>query len=157
MKKQLVIIGIAALLVCVGLLSGCTTPIHKTMPEYIDEVSAYKEGTDGVKIYFILKDINEYETAYDGHVSMTIETSTDTPIVLYRTSLTVIADDFQQTTRGIGAFNRDALIYEFPRISYSSFLVQPSSEISYANVKITFTTPEGKILNGEDSLYLLGS
>jgi hypothetical protein len=154
MRKIAIFILIISIIFDVGFLSGCTTTVNKSMPENIDEVSAHKEGIDGVKVYFILTDKNGRETAYNGFVSISIESSTETPRLLYNTSLEVKADDFQQMTRSIGTINRVSLIYELPRINYSSFLIHPGSDAVYADVTITFTTPEGRILNGDTGFYL---
>jgi len=153
MRKTAIFI-IISIVLDVGFLSGCTTTVNRTMPEQIDEVSAQKDGTDGVRVYFILTDKNGRETAYDGSARITIRSSTETPKVLYNSSLAVKADDFQQTTRNSGGVNREALIYEFPRINYSSFIIHPSSDVDYAEVTVTFTTPEGKILSGDSGFYL---
>ena len=154
MRKIAIFIIIISIIFDVGFLSGCTTTVNKSIPEQIDEVSAYKEGIDCVKVFFILADKNGRETAYNGLVSMTIESSTEAPKLLYNISLEVKADDFQQTTRNIGGIHRNSLIYELPRINYSSFLVHPGSDVVYADVTVTFTTPEGKILNGDTGFYL---
>lgn len=152
--RKIAIVIIISITFNIGFLSGCTTSVNKSMPEHIDEVSAHKDGIDGVRVYFILTDKNGRETAYAGFARITIESSSETPKLLYNTSLEVKADDFQQTTRNTGGINREVLIYEFPRINYSSFLVHPSSDITFADVTVTYTTPEGKILNGDTGFYL---
>ena len=153
--RKIAIVLIISMTFIAGFLSGCTTSVNKSMPEQIDEVSANKDGTDGVRVYFILTDKNGRETAYNGFASITIKSSTETPKLLYNNSLEVKADDFQQTTRNTGGINRETLIYEFPRINYSSFLVHPGSDVTYADVTVTFTTtPEGKILSGDTGFYL---
>ena len=110
--------------------SSSSTPSQPSVPtnpsEYIKDVVAYKEGPDGVVVYFVLADQNGTPTSASGSVTLTIKYhDDDCPSEFYKVGYTVTvpvrAVDFRTTTVGIGALERKTLLFSFGRIPYSAF------------------------------------
>lgn len=137
---------------------SCSTS-NVSPPEYVKDVVALKEGTDGITIYFVLADNTGTETAAAGDVRLRIVEErgsylTDKyEVTLYETSFTVKTSDFQKAKIGIGAFERERLIYYYGRISYDEFWRQPWEDFATDKVIIEFTTENGSVLKGEDTIF----
>jgi len=151
---------IVVLIMSVMFLSGCAQ-LNSNPPEYVKNVAAYKEGSDGLVVYFILADASGAMTTSDGEVTLTIfETHNEFSYTTYEiinrdeelfmASLNVKKADFYKTKVGMGAFEHDAIIFSFGRIPYSAFLRKPS-EMS-GKVKLEFRTPDGRVLEGEETI-----
>jgi len=154
----IVAIGIGVLVafaVLTVLLDGLS---NGNPPSYVKDVVAYSEGSDAFMVYFILADSSGNMTTSDGNVELTIsETvysysrysgSSESERVLYFATLDIKSTDFQRGKVGIGAFERDAVLYLLGRIPYSWFSRWPSE--SSGKVHILFQTPSGEVLEGED-------
>lgn len=128
-------------------------------PEYIKEIVSYKEGTDGIMVYFILSDTQGRMTKADGDLTLEIYESThefdsnnnlvpkDT--LLYTSHIGVYKAMFTKTKVGMGDFQHDALIFTIGRIAYSSFnkpVTQPTGKIT-----IKLMMPD-KTLTGTESV-----
>ena len=143
------------------LFSGCAS-LNDNSPAYVKEVVAYKEGSEGLMIYFILADSSGSMTTSDGYVTLTIsETHSewssltseyiDTEITLYSASFEVKKTNFQKAKVGVGAFEHEVILCSLGRIDYSSFRKRPS-EIS-GKVKIEFQTHNALRYKGEDTIF----
>ena len=135
--------------------------LNQKPADYVKDVTAYKEGSDGVMIYFILADASGAMTTSDGTVTLTITQTrwavdphsyqpTEADVFLYTTNFKVRKSDFQRTKVGIGAFKRDAILYPVGRITYSTFDKYPS-ELT-GKVKLWFQTADGRPLRGEGTV-----
>jgi len=134
---------------------------HFTGPDYIKDVVAYKEGSEGIFIYFVLADKNGYEIAEEGNLSLFIEETShkfdlgtlrldDVNNVLFKGTLEVKLNSFRRSKVGIGSLSSERLIASIGRITYDEFYVKPSEQIG--KVRIEFTTSTGKILRGETGI-----
>ena len=151
------IIMLLTVITCSVLVAGCSLPT--SAPTYIKDVVEYEEGTDGIVVYFVLADKNGAETTASGTVYLKIvqEESgylTETTITtLYETSLYISKSDFYKVTVGMGAFERERIIYNFGRITYDQFDRYPSGDFASGKVIIEFTTASGLVLEGETSIF----
>jgi hypothetical protein len=115
----------------VAFLLCVTSCFNNTNPaEYVKDVVAYNEGSDGIMIYFVLSDANGQMTSAEGVFDLVInQTVTDysgySPSTkeyeLLSSRIEAHLDQFQSTTIGMGAFEHKALLYPIGRISYSQF------------------------------------
>lgn len=137
---------------------SCSTS-NASPPEYVKDVVALKEGTDGITVYFVLADNTGAETAASGDVRLKIieerggYLTNKYEVTLYETSSIVKTSDFQKAKIGIGAFERERLICYCGRISYDKFRQQPSEDLATGKVIIEFTTENGSVLKGEDTIF----
>ena len=143
MRKTAIFTFILALVSC---------GLNQNPPSYMKEVVAYKEGSDGLVAYFILADGSGAMTTGNGSVTIKIteETSTGRERQLYSRTITVSNSNFYKTKVGRGAFEHDAILCSFGRITYSSFVLKPSE--SMGKIKIEFTG-NGKVMSGEDTIF----
>ena len=120
-KFQLLFVAFLLLLI----VNACDfLPPNSNPPSYIKQFTVYKEGHDGVMVYFILADSSGEMTTYDGNISLKITTTHyayKEEIVLYETGYTISKSDFKKNKLGIGAFSRNAIVFSFGRIPYSWF------------------------------------
>jgi hypothetical protein len=121
-------------------------------PEYLKTIYATKEGYDGISIYFILADSTGAPTSADGQLHLTIRDD-DTRRTLYTFDYNVSKSDFIETTLGIGAFAHESIILNIGRIPYSAMNNVPESEYAKGIVRVEFTTKDGRVLSGEESVY----
>ena len=147
MKKLAVIVIFLAVL----FVAGCGLPT--TPPAYIKDVVAYKEGPDGLLIYFALSDSSGNETTCDGDVTLTIvgEPFGEPATELYRSDFSIKESDFQRVEVGMGAFKRKRIVYSVGRLVYSSFTEDPH-DVS-GKVVIEFKPRSGNILSGYDTVF----
>jgi len=125
-------------------------------PKYIKDVVAYKEGTYGIAIYFILADENGAMTISDGLATLNIYetyygTTSDEYLKLYSKSVEVHKNDFYEAEIGIAALKHNAIIYSFGRIKYSNFYRNPTK--SNGKVKVEFKLSDGHVIKGEDVIF----
>lgn len=146
-------------------LAGCDqmsalAPKNTKPPEYIKELVAYKEGSDGFMVYLILADSSGSMTAADGTLELSIhqvghrvERSgvRDITTELYSTTIFVSPDHFQRTKVGRGSFERDALIYPVGRITYAQFSAWPAERTG--TVSAVFKTASGRTLRSEETIF----
>jgi hypothetical protein len=154
MKK----IFIFLLLLDIILLVACDQ-LNPNPPAYVKNVVTYKEGSDGVIIYFTLADGSGAMTTSDGTATVTISEThsewndwrsefVETEEKLFLKSFTVNKTDFQMAKVGMGAFEHKQLLYSFGRITYSSFYKEPSEMTG--KIVLEFRTPSGQILKGDE-------
>lgn len=104
---------------------------NNSQPEYVKKVVAYKAGSDGLIIYFVLADASGRITTSNGKLTLTIvETDykwskrlskrIESEEKLYSSSFDVIYPDFEKAIIGEGADEREVTLYSFERIAYSS-------------------------------------
>ncbi len=150
------------ILLLIIFVSGCDLLLNDNPPSYIKDVVAYKEGSEGIEIYFILADDSGAMTTSDGTVFLTItETHTEwnTRVSkfieieekLYSKTISVKKTDFRKAKVGTGAFEHEVILYLIGRVDYSSLTKKPS-EMS-GKVKVEFQMPNGKLLKGETTIF----
>lgn len=141
-------------------MSGCTR-LNDNPPAYIKSVVAYKEGMDGLAIYFILADCSGSMTTSNGKVNLIIsETyrdyqswnykSIEKEIELFSISFDIKKTDFQKAKVGMGMFEREAILYPIGRIPYSLFKRKPSEMTG--KIKLEFQIPDSQIFKGEETI-----
>lgn len=146
-----------------GGLLGCDAvlPLNDRPPSYIKQVTAYKEGSDGVLVYVVLADQSGQMTTSDGELELTISETqskysthsglTERQLELYSTKHTVSKADFQRATVGMGAFEHDVILVTPGRIPYSRFRQSPTE--SFGKVNVTFTPKVGSSpIKGEEAV-----
>lgn len=132
---------------------GCSNSLPTATPVYIKDVVAYQEGSDGIVVYFVLADRNGEETTASGTVHLKITQDTRSYIyTLYEKTFSVDKSDFHNTTVGSGAFERKRILCSFGRIPYSSFNTYPSGDFPSGDVIVEFTTENGQVLTGSDTI-----
>jgi hypothetical protein len=153
-RSPLLIFALLALCLCAGVggisLYGylsSPSPDSGKPPEYVKEVVALKEGEKAVQVYFILADEDQIMTSSDGKATLRILEDGNE---LYRRVENVKKSQFQVVKRGRGAFENDAVVYDFGRIPYSEFSKQPQ-EFS-GDVVVSFVLPDGRGLEGKDTI-----
>ena len=158
MKTQnlaLLIIGgiiIAAILLFYKMLDYI--PLTEATPEYIKEVVVYKEGADGLVVYFVLADAQGAMVCSSGTATLIIsDTSSNQKTVLYDEKYHLSKEHFHRATVGLGAFKRKVILCSFGRLTYSSFEKLPDED-SFGKVEVQFRRePDGRILEGSDTIY----
>lgn len=124
----------------------------QSLPDYIKEVVAYKEGPDGLVIYFILAASSGKEMTASGTAELNITgycSYSGTPysageLRLEKYFSSIKDTDFSNTEVGIGAFKRPALLYSFGRIKLKDMLyfsnrnkgAEPYSDMLMTTIKI---------------------
>lgn len=141
---------------------------NEAPPSYIKDVVAYKEGSDGIYIYFVLADDYGAPTSSFGIVFITIyETKsewstwtkeyTEQRIPLYSNieePLTVTTSSFSNSIVGLGAFERKVLLCPVGRITYSEFNHQPEESSGVITVRFAPMFDETKsVLEGETTIF----
>jgi hypothetical protein len=137
-------------------------PLGAKTPAYVKDVVCYKEGTDGIVVYFVLADEEGNEIAARGTAELyiyDIEKEWDSDDGEYdeyewdllEVSVNVEPSDFRKVEVGLGAFERTRTIYSFGRIPYSVLDDEP--EYSTGRVVVDFY-PEGsdEEMTGEDTI-----
>ncbi len=153
----LIVLGVSALLWG----KSCSALANQKQAVYVKDVTAYKEGSGGLMVYFVLADADGAMTTSDGTVTLVITQTRisldpnnyrtrETDEVLYSTSFRVRKNDFRRTKIGLGAFARDGTLYPVGRITYSAFSKYPS-ELT-GKVRMWFQTADGRTLEGEGSV-----
>jgi DNA-directed RNA polymerase alpha subunit len=136
--------------------------LNQNPPDYVKDVTVYKEGSEGLMIYFVLADADGVMTTADGGVTLTIsETHTEYSswdykeirhdVILYSTSYNVQKSDFKKTTVGLGAFQHEVILCPVGRVTYSSFEIRPTQFTGKAVIE--FKTHSGQVLRGEESIF----
>jgi tetratricopeptide (TPR) repeat protein len=124
---------------------------YSNPPEYVDEVSVQKAGSDGAWVYFILKDKDMAQTTSDGKVTLTIKSGVRQ---LYKKTYNVTKSDFQNkeiifTTLGGSQYSENDTIYDFGRVKIS----EPRGDNVVVTASIKFVTPDGRRLENEGTTY----
>lgn len=158
MKKPCIFALILAILFIFGCNNLNKSPLNENPPDYIKSVNVYKEGSEGIMIYFILADASGAMTTSDGSVTLTIVPEDRDCWAcygdLYNMSYTVKKTNFQKAKVGIGAFEHEVILCSIGRIPYSSFqLYYLPEEVRTGEVKLEFQRPDGKILKGKSVIF----
>jgi len=138
--------------------SSCETSFNQKPAEYIKELVAYKEGSDGIFIYFILADALGKMTANDGEISLRITASHydhKQPIKLWEVNHNISKDQFKRGEAGIGPFKREILAYSFGRIPYDRFRYHMGRVISdnwRGKITLQFKTAH-KVFTAEETIH----
>jgi len=132
--------------------------MNSSPPDYVKDVVALKEGSDGIQVYFVLADRNGAETTASGNVYLRVTEdkggfiTPKTSTTLYERKTSITRSSFYKAQIGMGAFQRDRIIFSFGRVSYSDFARRPSGDLSFGTAYIEFTTEDGRVLRGESSI-----
>jgi hypothetical protein len=119
-------------------------------PIYIKQLTAYKEGYQGLYVYFVLADTNGAMMAATGTARLQITEGEGSDLrVLYDKPYAIEKFQFVTSTVGQGSFAHELLLCSFGRIAYSEFSALPSRYSG--SLKLTFTTASGKELIGQES------
>ena len=132
-------------------------------PAYIKEVVVYKEGSDGIMVYFILADQDGAITIANGKAILTIwEVNQkwserrfkfyEDSICLYSDTFIVKKSNFHKTKVGMGAFQHDAIICPVGRIPYSRFQKSPSEMTGRLNLTFLIL-PGNSIITGKETIF----
>ena len=105
-------------------------PENTNRPNYLKNLAVYKEGQDGLAVYFILADNFGQPTAYDGWVWLQITREDDPAYPVFMVRKRVKCSDFSSTTIGIGPYKRKTILYPFGRIPYRFLRNLKSNNIS---------------------------
>jgi len=146
------------LFLLIPILLGCGFVSNEKPAEYIKSLVAYKEGSDGLFIYFILADSSGEMTINEGEVSMIIvATHYDHPeeLLLFKQEFPARKDHFHRGKIGIGPFERNVTACSLGRIPYNNFRYDMEKIISdhwRGKIKLEFKT-SSKILKSEETLY----
>jgi hypothetical protein len=101
-------------------LSACSElmPLNDAAPSYVKQVSAYKEGSDGLVVYIVLADSTGAMTTADGTLELTIseeqraywrdEETTARNLLLFSKRIPVSRSSFRRAKVGIGAYDADS-------------------------------------------------
>jgi hypothetical protein len=152
MKKLL----IPVLMLSIMFLLSCSQ-LNDNPPDYVKEVVAYKEGSEGFMIYFILADASGKMTTSNGNITLTISETRNSyyfgiyEVKLYSTSFNVKKTDFKKANVGRGAFKHKVILCSIGRIAYSSFMNRPNA--ATGKVKLEFQRSDGQILKGEKAVF----
>jgi|WetSurMetagenome_2_1015567.scaffolds.fasta_scaffold00054_21 hypothetical protein len=136
-------------------------PLNSAPPSYIKQVTAYKEGSDGLFIYIILADNTGAMTTASGTLALEIigthhdfslySRMVKQDLTLYSTSIPISNSSFRRTKVGRGAFEHEVIMFPIGRIVYSSFIMRPSNMTG--KVKVTFVTKDDRVLEGEETIF----
>ena len=138
----------AALLVAVSLMA-CRGK-GSGQPEYIDELAVLSSGPDGLKVWFALHDAAERPTYGAGQPTLEVFprectafglscSRGETP--LFQVERSVAIADFRWSKVGVGAFERDVLLFAFPRISTSQFTSEAPKSVE---IVVALTSAQGQ-------------
>jgi hypothetical protein len=145
LKELVVVLGLLVVLAA----SGCIgSSLNSNPPDYVKTVSATKDGP-GLQIYFILADKSGAMTTADGKfvIEMTQKGNT-----IYKSNpINVTKGTFEQRSVGMGNFAHDVVMYLVGRIPFSGMYSTP--ENGMGEVKITFTTSNGREMEGKDTVF----
>lgn len=121
-------------------------------PETIKEVNAYKDGHDGISVYFVLTDKDGKSTASDGTAMLNIGTGSP---LLFTKTYDIHKSDFKEMTIGQGIYASKGIVCSLGYIPYTQFSQMPYTHglenapyRESSTVTLYFKTPDGKALRG---------
>lgn len=145
LKEFAIILGLLVALAA----SGCVgNSLNSNPPDYVKSVSAVADGP-GLQIYFVLADKDGAMTTSDGKFVLKI--TQDGSTLFQSNPVNVTKSGFEQRSVGMGNFAHDVILHLVGRIAYEDMRKTPSSGLG--EVQISFTTSEGRILEGKDSVF----
>jgi hypothetical protein len=144
-------IRIAIIVVSMAFACSCGgMSTNHNLPSYVKTVTAYKEGPDGIVVYFVLADAQGSMTTADGavHIQVNEKMSDGYESNILDVTYPVRASEFVRTKVGMGAFEREVLLFPIGRVTYSQFKRIPNDERGV--IHLTFLPAAGGALKGED-------
>lgn len=145
LKELAIILGILAVLAA----SGCTgSSLNSNPPDYVKSVSAIKDGP-GLQIYFILADKEGQMTTSDGKFVLKVTQGGRT--LFTSVPVNVTKSQFEKRSVGMGNFEHDVIMHLVGRLAYEDMSRSPQSGMG--EVEISFTTPSGETLKGEETVF----
>jgi hypothetical protein len=144
-KKAIIV---ACLLAAVALCGCIGSSLNSAPPDYIKTISAVKDG-NGLQIYFILADKSGAMTTADG--KFVLQITQDGRKLFESSPVNVTKSAFQKRSVGMGNFAHDVVLHLIGRIPYENMRSMPES--GRGEVKITFTTKDGKAMEGEEKIF----
>jgi hypothetical protein len=108
------------------LLAACDSlsppaPLNQNPPAYLKSLAVYREGYDGLVIYFVLADAHGQPIVASGELHLEIQDWRGTADPLYMVSKRFTGSEFSRATVGQGSYARETLLYSFGRIPYRTF------------------------------------
>lgn len=120
-------------------------------PSEVELVVLRSDDNYGIEPYFILKTAFDEEVAVTGKARLVLtvkDYGDDTERTVYDQTFTVDARyDYSEGTRGLGAFQRDALFFRIPKIGTENL----SNESG--NAYLTFTSSQGTVVKAKDYVF----
>jgi hypothetical protein len=144
-KKAIIVtclLAVIALCGCIG------SSLNSAPPDYIKTISAVRDG-NGLQIYFILADKSGAMTTADGKFVLQVIQDGRTLYESYPVNVT--KSNFEERSVGMGNFAHDVVMYLIGRLPYENMQSKPESGMG--EVKITFTTKDGKAMEGEEKIF----
>lgn len=144
-KKIIFIVGIVSILAACGCIGSS---LNNNPPERIKDISVIKDAS-GYQTYFILADKEGLETTSDGSFKIVISQGSG----YYSLKNNVTASKFQKAKLGMGNFQHEAIICNIgiiPKSNVEKYL----GDSGMAEVKLYFTTPDNKTLEGDETIFL---
>jgi hypothetical protein len=126
---------VALVLLLVAYNASGPPPLNTNPPAYIKSLAVYREGYDGLVIYFVLADASGQPTTSSGPVHLVILDKRGTVDPLYLDYKRISAAEFRRTTVGRGPYTQETLMYSFGRIPYSAF--RRTAESPDVNVELS--------------------
>lgn len=159
------LIGTTAAIFMAIAATGCpnlSVGLNEAPPNYVKSFTAYKEGSDGLMLYFILADKTGAMTTAAGAMDIEIvETSheyskyeqrvIERETLLFKDTYYVVRKDFQLAKIGTGAFEHEAIICPLGRLTYSKFRAVPSEHLG--KIRATFRTIDERKLPAEETVF----
>lgn len=155
--KLILVLLIIAFTQCDNFNTKKATILNTKSPDYIKDIVAYKEGSEGLIIYFILADIDGAMTTSDGEliVSIVEEDGSGQYIIaygpLYQIKSDVKKENFIKTNVGTGSFQHEVILCSLGRIPYSEFIRK--IKYSVGKINIEFKLNNGKVLKGDTTIF----
>jgi hypothetical protein len=106
-------------------VSGPQT-LNTNPPTYIQSLAVYREGYDGLMIYFVLVDAKGQPTTASGQLHLEIQDWCGTTDPLYMVSKFFGVSEFSRATVGQGPYAGETILYSFGRVPYHTFRRTPS-------------------------------
>jgi hypothetical protein len=151
---SLLAIGLIAIL-AIGCVSN-SNDLSSNSPENIKEVTAYKDGHDGISVYFVLIDKDGKPTASDGTAQLNIGTGSP---LLFTKTYDIHKSDFKETVVGQGIYASKQIAGSLGYIPYTQFSQKPYTHglenVPYresSTVTLYFKKPDGKTLRGVSTI-----
>jgi hypothetical protein len=148
LRSGLVVIGVLAVY-AIGTWARSVPPASGKPPASVRQVVAQQVSSGALDVYFILVDEDLTMTSSDGEATLRI---VDAGKELYRWQGAIKQTDFEWVSHTAQNLKRGAVIYSFGKIDFSSFSQQPAGRS--VEVRVTFLTPEGRSLDGNDVVSL---
>lgn len=161
-SKLFWILSVASVILVFWFIGFLSPYLNFNSPAYVKQLTAYKEGSDGIAIYFALADERGSVIAASGQVTLVVvETYLDKNWLgqekeyerkLFQNVSHVDRFDFQNLEIGLAAFSRRMLVFPIGRIPYSRFSTKPSKRVGKVRVVFIPDADNSKPLNAEEEI-----